>query len=343
MRTRQTKNRRPTLKDVAAAADVSAITVSRTLRSPNLVSPAMRDHVLKVVEKLGFVPNLAASALASERTDVLGVLIPSVTNNVFADVLRGIYSAAGNSKYSIQLANTHYSPLEEEKLLRLFIRQQPAGLIVTGVDQSSTALSLLMDAGCPVVQIMDIEKAPVDMGVGFSHFESAKVATCHLVEQGYHKIGFLGAQMDPRTHRRLQGFKSALKQASLFDEALVVTTHRPSSVEIGCELFKDLLSKNPDVDAVFCNNDDLALGVLFECQRHQLAVPEEIGIVGFNDLGATGFSSPPITSVRTFRDLIGIKAVEMLRARIEGRLQEASVIDLGFEIAIRESTRRSPH
>ncbi len=340
MRKKQQEAKRSTLKDVAAAANVSAITVSRALRNPELVSPSVRNHVLRIVEEMGFVPNPAASALASKKADVLGVLIPSVTNNVFAEVLRGIYAAAAHSRYSIQLANTHYSGLEEEKLLRLFISQRPAGLIVTGVDQSPAARALLSGAGCPVVQIMDSEQPPVDMLVGFSHCEGAKVATSHLVGQGYRRIAFLGARMDPRTHRRLDGYSQALRQSGLFDNELIVTTHRPSSVELGCELLSELMAKKPDADAVFCNNDDIALGALFECQRRHINVPEAFGIVGFNDLGAVGFSHPPITTIRTFRDTIGHKAVEMLLSRIEGKSVAEPRLDVGFELMARKSTQR---
>ena len=113
-------------------------------------------RVESAAKELGYVPNLAARALASQRTEVIGVLIPSLTNNVFSDVLRGIYDASDGSRYSIQLANTRYSILQEEKLLRLFLAQKPAGLIVTGIDQTAESRAILEAIDCPIVQIMEI-------------------------------------------------------------------------------------------------------------------------------------------------------------------------------------------
>ncbi|PYE90049.1 LacI family DNA-binding transcriptional regulator [Phyllobacterium leguminum] len=335
------KPNRIKLSDVADAAGVSAATVSRALRNPDIVSQKVRERIQFVIDELGYVPDPAARALASARTDVIGVLIPSVTNSVFADVLRGIYSAAEGTSYRIQLGNTRYSVLEEEKLLKVFLSQRPAGLIVTGIDQSAASRAMLLKAECPVVQIMETGDRPVDMMVGFSHREGAFAATCHLIENGYKRIAFLGARMDPRTQRRLEGFSQALREAGLLDERLIVTTPRPSTVTLGSELLGELLARAPDADAVFCNNDDLALGVLFECQRRRIAVPDELGICGFNDLEMMAVANPAITSVRTFREEMGGRAFELLLGSLNGAPVGEGIVDLGFELVRRESTRRS--
>ena len=131
------------LTEVAELAGVSPITASRFFRNPQALSLSKRERVASAAKELGYVPNLAARALASQRTEVIGVLIPSLTNNVFSDVLRGIYDASEGSRYSVQLANTRYSILQEEQLLRLFQAQKPAGLIVTGIDQTPESRSIL--------------------------------------------------------------------------------------------------------------------------------------------------------------------------------------------------------
>ena len=114
---------------------------------------------------------------------------------------------------------------------------------------------------------MEIGPEPVDMMIGFSHLEGGRTATQHLIDAGYRRIGFVGARMDPRSQRRLAGYRAAMQAAGLYDPRLVITTPIPSSVSLGRELFRDALAKMPTLDAVFCNNDDLALGVLFECHR----------------------------------------------------------------------------
>ena len=331
---------RPTIADVALRAGVGAITVSRALREPGRVSPELRRLVAAAVAELGYVPDRNARALASARADVIGVLVPSLTNNVFAEVVRGIYDGLGDSHLQVQIGNTHYSGVEEERLLQVFLSQRPSALIVSGIDQTPAARALLESAGCPLVQIMETGPDPIDMMVGFSHFDGGREVTRHMAAAGYRRIGFIGARMDPRSQRRLAGYRAAMEEAGLFDPGLITTTLSPSSVSLGRELLREARSKMPTLDAVFCNNDDLALGVLFECRSAGLAVPSDIGIAGFNDLEMMQAAVPSITSVRTYRYDIGRRAVTMARAAISGEWPKARIIDVGFELMPRESTAR---
>jgi LacI family gluconate utilization system Gnt-I transcriptional repressor len=328
------------LTEVAKLAGVSPITASRFFRNPDALSAGKRVRVESAAKELGYEPNLAARALASQRTEVIGVLIPSLTNNVFSDVLRGIYDALDGSRYSIQLANTRYSILQEERLLRLFLAQKPAGLIVTGINQTPDSRAILESVDCPIVQIMELGPAPVDMMIGFSHFDASKAAISHLLAQGYRQIGFLGARMDPRVQRRLEGYRAAMSEARLFNERLIVTTAVPTSVTLGGTLFADLLAKAPDIDAVFCVNDDLALGALFECKRRHMSIPEQMAIVGFNDLEFVSSSVPTLSSVRTNRYEMGKDAATMVIEALEGRRPEQPIVDLGFSVVQRQSSMR---
>src|SRR5664279_155196 len=211
MELKRTKSGEARLAEVAKLAGVSPITASRFFRNPGALSVSKRERVASAAKELGYLPNLAARALASQRTEVIGVLIPSLTNNVFSDVLRGIYDASEGSRYSIQLANTRYSILQEEKLLRLFQAQKPAGLIVTGIDQTAESRAVMDSMNCPVTQTMEIGEAPVDMMVGFSHYDASSAAIAHILAQGRRRIGFLGARMDPRVQRRFEGYRDAMK------------------------------------------------------------------------------------------------------------------------------------
>jgi LacI family gluconate utilization system Gnt-I transcriptional repressor len=144
--------------------------------------------------------------------------------------------------------------------------------------------------------------------------------------------------MDPRVQRRFDGYRDAMKAASLFDPNLVVTTSVPTTVTLGGTLFADLLARTSDIDAVFCVNDDLALGVLFECQRRQMSVPRDLAIVGFNDLEFAASAVPSLSSVRTNRYEMGRHAVSMAIDAIEGRRPKEPVIDLGFQLMVSESS-----
>ncbi|MBX3569308.1 MAG: LacI family DNA-binding transcriptional regulator [Rhizobiaceae bacterium] len=329
---------RPTIADVAKLAGVGAITVSRALRDPQRVSTDLRRQIQAAIETLGYVPDQNARALASSRADVIGVIIPSLTNNVFAEVVRGIYEGLGERRLHIQIGNSHYSGLEEVRLLHVFLAQRPSALIVSGIDQTPAARKLLEQADCPVVQIMEIGPDPVDMMVGFSHRDSGEAATRHMIERGYRRIGFIGARMDPRSQRRLAGYRAAMEKSGLYDPRLVNTTPQPSSVSFGGELFRDAVARMPALDGVFCNNDDLALGVLFECHRAAINVPRTIGICGFNDLEMMRVAFPSVTSIRTYRYEIGRLAVSMALDRISGRPVTNPVVDLGYDLRVREST-----
>ncbi|KAJ30214.1 LacI family DNA-binding transcriptional regulator [Sulfitobacter pontiacus] len=338
---KNTKYKRVTLNEVAAEAGVSAITVSRTIRAPNMVSAGVRKKVQAAIELLGYVPDQAASALASERTNVVGLLVPSLTNAVFSDVLRGVYDVIEGSGLSVQIGNFRYSPSKEENLLRTFLRQRPAGLIVAGIDQTDAARTLLKSAPCPVVQIMDVSDSPIDLMIGFSHYDGAVEGTRHLIDAGYKKTGFLGARMDPRSQARLAGFTAEAQARGLYDPTRVITTTHPSSVGMGGQLLSDLLAQAPDTDAVFCNNDDLAAGALFEAERRRINVPNDLGICGFNDLEMSRHLNPGITSVATPRYEVGAGAMTLLRDAIADRADiQTPHIRLGVELIKRGSTRR---
>ena len=328
-----------TLIDVAVAAGVSAITVSRVINQPEKVSEALRQQVQKAIDMLGYIPNQHASSLASSKSKVIGVSIPSLSNVVFTDVLRGVYGVMGTAGYKVLLVDTHYSPLEEEKMIRTLLSQSPEGLIITGGDQTRTCHNLLQKSRVPVVQIMELLEEPLDMNIGFSHWQAGYDVVTHLLEEGYERIGFIAARMDPRAQQRMLGFKKALEDADKSWKNFIVTTPEPSSISVGCELFKSLVALTEGaVDAVFCVNDDLALGALFESQRMNINVPKDLAICGFNDIEASRFVNPSLTSVQVNRYEMGVKAAEMIIDRLNGKLDEPKVVDMGYQIKKRQSS-----
>ncbi len=336
---KQGSEKKLTLIDVAIAAGVSAITVSRVINQPEKVSEVLRHQVQKAIDSLGYIPNQYASSLASSKSKVIGVAIPSLSNTVFTDVLRGIYDVMGSAGYKVLLVDTHYSPLEEEKMIRTLLSQAPEALIITGGDQTKACHNVLQKARVPVVQIMEILTEPLDMNVGFSHWQAGNDVAMHLLHEGYQRIGFMGARMDPRVQQRMQGFKKALEDAGKSWKNFIVTTPEPSSIEMGGELFKSLLaSTNGAVDAIFCANDDLALGALFESQRMNINVPGDLALCGFNDIEASRFVNPSLTSVQVGRYEMGVKAAEMVINRLNGKMDEPKIVDMGYQIKKRQST-----
>jgi len=329
-----------TLADVAHKAGVSAITVSRVVNNFSGVTPAMREKVQSAIDELGYIQNRSASMLASARSKVVGVLIPSLSNVVFNDVLRGIYDVAEPEGYQILLADTHYSALEEERSLRTLLGQSPDGMIVTGSDQSEISRKMLAAYRAPIVQIMEHPDDPLDMSVGFSHVDAGAKVVRALYDRGYRNIAFIGARMDKRTVQRLSGYQRELEALGLFNPDWVVTSTQTTSIAIGGELLRKLMDKaRGKVEVVFCCNDDLALGVLFESRRMNIDIPGELGICGFNDIEAAAFVQPTLSSVYVGRYHMGETAMRMILEELNGAPPPARHVDTGFDVRLRESTR----
>jgi len=328
------------LSDVALAAGVSPVTVSRAIRQPDMVSEVLRQRVAEAVAELSYIPNHLASALASTRTNIVGAIVPSLTNGVFDDYVLAIEEVLQPAGFQLLVLNMHYSELEEERAIQTLLGYHPEAMIVAGVDQTERSRQLLRLAGVPVVQTMDVTDDPIDLNIGLDHGDAGAAAVRYLHELGHSKIAHLTARGDPRARRRHAGYLRQMRSLGLPTTGLVQSLPRISNTEMGRELFSKVLSDTPDVTAVFTCNDDLALGTLFECQRRALRVPEDIAIVGFNDLDFCVSSMPPLTSVSTGRQQMGRWAaqsiIEIIRG--SGERPEQRRVDVGFTIMARGSS-----
>jgi LacI family gluconate utilization system Gnt-I transcriptional repressor len=335
------RRQRPvTLSDVAKRADVSTVTVSRALRQPDMVTAPLRARIERAVRELAYVPNHLASALASKRTNTVGVLIPSLTNGVFADYLKALHDTLNPAGLQVLVLNTRYDSGEEERAVATLLGHHPEAMIVAGVDQTPLARRLLAQAGIPVIQTMELTDDPIDINIGLSQAAAGHAATRYLLGLGHRRIGHITARLDPRARRRTEGYRHAMSEAGIDTAPLVAATPRPSTVGLGAALFAEILSRSPDLDAIFTCNDDLALGVLFECERRGIRVPDDMSIIGFNDLEVAGSAFPALSSVATPRYDMGRSAAEIVLESIRGsgKRPNKTRIDLGFRIVARAST-----
>jgi LacI family gluconate utilization system Gnt-I transcriptional repressor len=339
-RTQQAKSRasgRITLAAVAERAGVATMTASRAISQPDMVSQALRDRVEQAVAELGYVPNRAARALASAKSNVIAVLVPSLSNAVFTEVLAGIQDALDAYNYQILIGNTRYSDAEEEKLLGIYLQSNPDGILLSGLSHSKRVQQMLTTSQVPIVSMMDMSTDPSQLTVGFSQFQAGHAMTRYLIDKGHKRIGFIGAQLDERTLRRAEGYRKAMQEAGLADPKLEVMVEDPSTIALGAELVGRMLAKAPDCSAIFCCNDDLAHGAIYQCQRRGIPVPQQLAICGFNDLPASAWMNPSVTTIGTPRYRIGFEAATLLRSVIKGETPEATSIDLGFTLMARES------
>lgn len=336
-RPRSSRTGRATMADVARAAGTSPITVSRALRSPEKVGEELRERIAEACRRLGYVPNRAASALASARSMSIAVLIPSLTNAVFVDTLAGIQEVLDPLGYQMLIGVTNYVPAEEERRLRAQLENDPDGVLLTGLDHTPVVRDLLRGLSIPAVHMMELSEDPECWTVGFSQTEAGAAAARHLIGRGRRRIAIVAAQLDPRTMKRIEGCRQALRAAGLHDPALEMLVPDASSIGLGVELVGRLLREHPDCDGVFFNNDDLAQGAVFGCGRLGVAVPGRLAVVGFNDLAGSAWTVPPLTTVATPRHEVGRAAARLLVERIEGGAGTARCIDLGYRLVVRES------
>ena len=336
---RQRSTGRITLADVARAAGVSPSTASRALRGARAVDPDLVARVRTTSDKLGYVPDPAARALASQRSDHIALLIPMLSNALFVDLLEAAQATLRQAGFQTLIGVTHYDSREEEQLLQEQLLHRPAGLLVTGLDHSAATRQLIARSGVPCVHLMDLpgqtQSAPYC--VGFRQVEAGAALTRRLLQKGYRRIAFAAAQLDPRVIQRLQGWRMALQEAGLHAPTLEWLNPASSSLALGAVIFEQIVQQTPAIDAIFFCNDDLAQGALLAAARRGVRVPEQVAIVGFNDLTGSDQMTPPLTTVRTPRAQIGEAAAQMLLTLIRGEAVPQPLLDLGFEIVERAS------
>lgn len=332
---------RVTLSEVAAEAGVSPITVSRALRGERAVGPRLIEQVQTAVARLGYVPDPAARALASKRSDHVAILIPKLSNALFVDLLDAAQQTLREAGYQALIGVTHYDAAQEEKLLHEQLMHRPAGVLLTGLHSSPGTAALIARSQTPCVHLMDLPpegEQQLSYCVGFRQIDAGASITRHLLERGRKRIAFAGAQLDERVMQRLYGWRKALEEAGCYDPALEWLNPASSSLALGSEMFQQMLSAQPDLDAIFFCNDDLAQGALMAALRQGVAVPDRIAVAGFNDLTGSDQMLPTLTTVRTPRAEIGRTATRLLLSLIRGEPDNNQSIDLGFELVVREST-----
>jgi LacI family gluconate utilization system Gnt-I transcriptional repressor len=331
---RRAPEQRPaiTLADVARVAGVSEITVSRILRNSGPISATTRAKVMAAVDTVGYVPNRIAGTLASATSNLMGVIIPSLSNIVFPEVLQGIHAALATSGFQPVVGVTDYDPGVEEGLVRALLAWKPAAMIVAGFDHTDTTRRTLEQSRIRVAQLMDIDAVPIDIAVGLSHRSAGRDTGRYLLERGYRRFGYVGHDWnaDRRARLRWEGLCAALSEAglALTDQALF---DGPSSTQAGRAMLATLLARTPSLEVVVFSNDDMAVGGVFHCHAHGIAPKRDLGLFGFNGLDIGQSLPVPLSTVRSNRYLIGKLAVATI---LEHPDRQASpiIIDTGYEI-----------
>lgn len=297
---------------------MSEMTVSRVLRNRGDVSPATRERVLEKAKELGYVPNKIAGALASQRVNLVAVIIPSMSNMVFPEVMTGISQALDDTPLQPVVGLTDYSREKEEKVLYEMLSWRPSGVIIAGLEHSEASQAMLKASGIPVVEIMDVDGTPVDSVVGISHRRAGQKMAEAILKGGYQNIGFLGTKM-PRDHRarkRYEGFTEALakKGVEIMDREFY---SGGSALAKGREMTQAMLEREPELDFLYYSNDLIGAGGLLYLLEQGVDIPGQIGLAGFNGVSLLKGLPRELATMDACRKEIGMRAAEIIAQRVE--------------------------
>ncbi|MCP3662642.1 MAG: LacI family DNA-binding transcriptional regulator [Gammaproteobacteria bacterium] len=328
---KERKKNHTTLRDVAEAANVSEMTVSRVLRKSGPVAEKTREKILDIVDQLGFVPNKIAGSLATSSSNLIAVIIPTLANQVFTEVLSGITEHLELNGFKAVIGISEYDAEREEALIRSMLSWRPSGMIVSSMAHSEPTRRILKKAGIPVVEIMRVAREPVDACVGIDHVNAGELMAQHFLQRGYHHIGYVGwNNRDLTAAKRLQGFRKGLNKNNL-EIVAQIEFDKPVDMERGKNGLALLLTDHPNLDAVYFPNDIAAIGGYFHCLSAGIEVPSQLAIGGFSGLKVGQLMPVPLTTVLIDRFEIGRRGAEIIVDRLDGQQpKKMNIVDISL-------------
>lgn len=329
-----------TLNDVASLANVSPQTVSRTIRNPELVSARTLERVQWAISTTGYVPNLAASNLASNRSKTIAAIIPTISASVFADALHGLDTVLTPQGYQLFIGATDYNLEHEEELIRAFMGRRPDGLFIVGTKHTPAATLLLKNSRIPVVETWNWTDDPIDNLVGFSNWDAIESVVEYVVGKGYKHPTFAGSLQagDSRAIDRQDSFAKTVARLLPGEPGRVVDSGTGViDMDTGIRLLDTVLERHPETDVLMFASDVFAAGALLECRRRGMSVPGDLAITGFGDFEISRHLVPTLTTVAVPNVEIGTRAGQLLIARMTGDADESERVDLGFSVVPRDS------
>ncbi len=330
---------RVTMADVAREAGVSLMTVSRVVNNKGEVSESTKQRILEVIERLGYRPSGIARSLATSRTGTIGLIVPDISNPFFADLAKGVEKVAYSEGYNVFLCSTEEDPRRELKVLESLAEYRVDGVLLCSsrLDEKHLvdALGFFYSA---VLVNRALESEALSVGtVMVDDVHGGMIATHHLLDGGRQRVAFLaGPETSHSGRNRFKGYKRALQDAGMpYVPDLVV--HCDSNVNGGYQATKDLLSFHPEVDAIFCYNDLVAVGALRACEETGVKVPDDVSIVGFDDIMLAGLVTPSLTTCRVQREEVGERSAEMLLEQMGGCSGKCKTAVFTPELVVRNS------
>jgi LacI family gluconate utilization system Gnt-I transcriptional repressor len=292
------------------------------------------------MKRTGYVPNMLAGGLASRKSRLVAAVVPTIAGPVFQEMVQALTEELAACGYQLMLGQSGYENSREDALLDAIIGRRPDGVVLTGIMHSASGRQRLLASGIPVVETWDLTPTPIDMLVGFSHEAIGRAVAEFLHARGRRRVASISGE-DERAVRRNRAFSDAACRLGLSSpkagEVPTVSVPAPTTLASGRLGLARLLESQPDLDAVFCSSDLLALGVLVEAQARGIEVPRRLAVIGLGDMQFSKDLHPALTTVRIDGTAIGRTAARLVIARSEGKPVPQKVYDLGFSIVERDS------
>lgn len=327
------------IKDVAQRAQVSITTVSHVVNRTRFVSDKVRADVEAAIRELGYVPSAVARSLKSNTTKTIGMLIPNCTNPYFAEIVRSVEDHCFAAGYTLILCNTDDDPHRQGVYLKVLSEKRIDGMIIISTGQDEDLLRLLKGQPIPTVLLdREINEVNCDL-VQNAHLQGGLMATQHLIDLGHRRIACLAgpADLTPST-QRIEGWRNALAQNGLTEESADLLWHSDFSSQGGYVTMQAILAHPQRPTAVFVCNDLMGVGALSAAHEAGVRVPQDMSLIGFDDIELAHFTSPPLTTIAQPKHRIGVAAVDMLLERIQGGRVEARTVLFQPELVVRNST-----
>lgn len=322
-----------TMGDVARHAGVGKITVSRALRTPSKVSPATLEKIQQAVMALGYVRDETAGALSSQRSRIVGALVSTLEQPVFASTIRGLEEGLSAGGLQLLLGSTRYEPEKEALMVSTLLGRRPDALILTSTQHRNDTRRLLENAGIPVIELWELPQRPIFAAVGFSNRAAMADLTGHLLRHGRRRPAFLRTDRanDPRADQREAGYRAALGELPPRVHFVPPEDDR-TGPDFGARGLTEVLERWPDTDAVICVSDALAVGAICEARRRGLDVPGALAVTGFGDTDVAGASALDLTTVRIDGAAIGQAAARLTLAATADQPLPEKIIDIGYTL-----------
>lgn len=328
----------PRIQDVAKAAGVSVVTVSRAMNAPDTVSPKTHKKINDAIKAIDYVPDLMARSMATQSSRIVAAVVPTLREPIFVSMIQSLSDVLTAQGMQLLLGSYEYDLQKEEDIVTAALGRKPDALVLAGSTHTERLCRLLKHSGIPVLETTYLAQTPTDYTIGYDHFEAGYAITSHLIERGRRRIGYVGRPLEhnERALGKYQGFGAAIAEHGL-ERCDAWELHATTEMAAGARAVEKLI-QGQGVDAILFSGDNTAAGAYLACLSAGISVPQDVSLCGFGDHEIGSLIPGGLTTVRTHSSDVGRISGEVILEELRGEPRAEKRIDVGFEVVIRNST-----